>query len=65
MSLDDAGAWRQRISKAQRLRQTAEEDYHWKQNISAYLGKPLTAAPSGDWVNVNKDYAVVRQKAAQ
>lgn len=65
MDLDTAGAWRERFQRAQRLRTDAEEEFHWKENIAAYLGKPLTAVPSSDWVNVNKDYAVVRQKAAQ
>ena len=60
---DALGAWQQRIQKARDGRQPHETD--WKENTQAVRGKPLKALPSEDFINVNKDYAVVRQKMAQ
>jgi len=37
----------------------------WKEYLSAYLGKPLSALPSSDTIIVNKEFSFVEQKRAQ
>lgn len=47
--------WRDEVDRAVRLTDTHAGD--WQTNLDYYSGKPLTEAPTTDYVNVNVDYA--------
>ena len=57
------GAWKTRLEASKSLREEKKEG--WKEYLSAYLGKPLTALPASDTIIVNKEFSFVEQKRAQ
>jgi len=63
MTEDQIGIWWGRVERARSRRDVVGEE--WQKNIDAYNGKPLSAAPTTDWVNPNTDFADVEQKKAQ
>ena len=56
-------AWKTRLEASKALREEKKEN--WKEQLSAYLGKPLQSLPAADTVIINKEFSFVEQKRAQ
>ena len=63
LSKEDLGKWKRRIEQSKKLLEKVQPDM--EEAVQAYLGKPLTNAPTRDTIIVNKTYAFVEQKKAE
>lgn len=59
----DRERWSLRLDASRKLREDKIEV--WKDSVSAYLGKPLTKAPTSDTIVVNKEFSFLELKKSQ